>query len=112
MADHQKEKRVRLRGRKSALDALVMYMLEKGKVLTRHEYSKESDVPLRIGQVDNYFGNWSRLIAIMENDYPDAWSELHDLKEEPAPEPTPEPAPVADPLSALSKAAKAESSED
>ena len=89
-----------------------MYMMEKGKVLTRHEYSKESDVPLRLGQVDNYFGNWSRLVTIMENEYPDAWTELHAPEPEPAPEPAPKPAPAADPLAALSKAATAEKSED
>lgn len=114
MDDHQKEKRVRIRGRKAALDALVMYMMEKGKLFTRLEYSKQSDVPLRIGQVDNYFGNWSRLVAIMENDYPDAWKQLHAPEPEPAPKPEPalEPAPADDPLAALSKAAPAEKSED
>lgn len=113
MDDHQKEKIVRIRGRKQALDSLVMYMMEKGKVLTRHEYSKQSDVPLRLGQVDNYFGNWSRLIGIMENDYPDAWKQLHAPEPEPAPkpEPAPEPAPKAAPKP-VSKAAKAEKSED
>ena len=89
-----------------------MYMMEKGKVLTRHEYSKQSDVPLRLGQVDNYFGNWSRLVTIMENEYPDAWTELHAPEPEPAPEPAPKPAPAVDPLAALSKAATAEKSED
>ena len=87
-------------------------MMEKGKVLTRHEYSKQSDVPLRLGQVDNYFGSWSRLVSIMENEYPDAWAELHAPEPEPAPEPAPKPAPAVDPLAALSKAAKAEKSED
>ena len=82
---------MRIRGRKQALDSLVMYMMEKGKVLTRHEYSKQSDVPLRLGQVDNYFGNWSRLIGIMENDYPDAWKQLHAPEPEPAPKPEPAP---------------------
>ena len=105
---------MRIRGRKQALDALVMYMMEKGKVFTRHEYSKQSDVPLRIGQVDNYFGNWGRFVKIMENDYPEAWAELHAPEPEPAPEPAPKPAPKpkADPLEALSKAAIAEKSED
>ena len=105
---------MRIRGRKQALDALVMYMMEKGKILTRHEYSRQSDVPLRIGQVDNYFGNWGRLVKIMENDYPEAWAQIHAPEPEPAPEPAPKPAPKpkADPLEALSKAAKAEKSED
>ena len=65
-----------------------------------------------LGQVDNYFGNWSRLVTIMENEYPDAWAELHAPEPEPAPEPAPKPAPAVDPLAALSKAAKAEKSED
>lgn len=103
---------MRLRGRKQALDALVMYMMEKGRVMTRHEYSKQSDVPLRIGQVENYFGSWQRLVNIMENDYPDAWAEIHAPEPEPASEPALKPAPAVDPLAALSKAAIAEKSED
>lgn len=103
---------MRLRGRKQALDALVMYMMEKGKVLTKHDYSRESDVPLRIGQVENYFGSWQRLVNIMENDYPEAWAEIHAPEPEPAPEPARQPVSKSDPLQALSKAAPAEKSED
>ena len=89
-----------------------MYFMEKGRILTRHEYGRESDVPLRIGQVENYFGTWQRLANIIENEFPEAWAEIHAPEPEPAPEPAPKPAPAVDPLAALSKAAKAEKSED
>ena len=105
---------MRLRGRKAALEALVMYFMEKGEVLTRHEYGRQSDTPLRIGQVENYFGSWQRLVNIIENEYSEAWAEIHAPEPEPAPEPAPKPAPKkkANPLESLSKAAKAEKSED
>jgi hypothetical protein len=107
----------RARARMAVLQDIAMHMLEKGHVMTRHEWEKDPKAPIRIGMIFNLFGNWPRMVGILENELPDAWKQINE-KPEPAPapkpkaEPKPAPKPKADALEALSKAAKAEKSDD
>lgn len=103
----------RARARMAVLQDIAMHMLEKGHVMTRNEWEKDPKAPIRIGMIFNLFGNWPRMVGILENELPDAWKQIT-KKSEPAPTPAPKPAPKpkADPLEALSKAAEAEKSED
>lgn len=107
----------RARARMAVLQDIAMHMLEKGHVMTRNEWEHDATAPVRIGMIFNLFGNWPRMVGILENELPDAWKQIN-AKAEPAPapkpkaEPKPAPKPKADPLEALSKAAEAEKSED
>ena len=104
----------RSRARRAVLQDIAMHMLEKGHVMTRHEWERDSSAPVRIGMIFNLFGNWARMVGILENELPDAWGQINAPAPEPAPKveekpkPAPAPKPKADPLEALSKAAKAE----
>ena len=89
-----------LRQRGKVLEAVGMIMLEEGRVLNKREYEKmEARTPVRIGNVLNHFGSWSRMLGILENTLPDVWAEIK-LKENPpppkaAPPKEPKPAPKA-----------------
>lgn len=92
----------RLRVRHEILQAVAMFMLEKGKVLSKHEYDQlAQEVPLRTGMVLNHFGSWSRLLSVIENDLPDVWKEIK--KAEAPPPPPPPPPKPEDPLAKLAK---------
>ena len=57
-----------LRQRHVVLEKVAMFMLEQGKVLSKHEYdTMKQVVPLRSGLVLNHFGSWSRMLNIIEN---------------------------------------------
>lgn len=108
----------RARARMAVLQDIAMHMLEKGHVMTRHEWENDDKAPVRIGLIFNLFGNWARMVGILENALPDAWKQIKAAEEPPKPAPKPAPAPAPkkeskkDPLEALSKPAKAEKSED
>ena len=65
-----------LRQRGQVLEAVAMVMLEEGKVLTKHEYEKLVSVPIRAGLAMNFFGNWSRMLNLIESNLPEAWAEI------------------------------------
>ena len=87
----------RLRVRNQILQAISMFMLEKGKVLEKHDYDQcGNEVPIRSGMALNHFGSWSRLLQTMEGSLPDAWAELKKAEDSPPP-PKPKPAPKTAP---------------
>ena len=50
----------RLRVRNKILEAVGMFMLEKRKVLSKHEYDEyANEVPIGSGMALNHFGSWS-----------------------------------------------------
>jgi len=77
-----------LRQRGKVLEAVAMVMLEQGKVLSKHEYEQVGNVPIRAGLAMNFFGSWSRMLDLIENNLPDAWAEIK-RKETPPPKPVP-----------------------
>lgn len=99
----------RARARIAVLQDIAMHMLEVGHVMTRHEWENDSKAPVRIGLIFNLFGNWPRMIGILENEMPDAWKQINASKAAPKPktDPKPKAAPKKDPLEALSKPAPA-----
>ena len=99
----------RARARMAVLQDIAMHMLEVGHVMTRHEWENDSKAPIRIGLIFNLFGNWPRMIGILENEMPDAWKQINAPKAAPEPktDPKPKAAPKKDPLEALSKPAPA-----
>ena len=65
----------RLRVRNEILRALGMFMLEKGKILEKHDYDQYgSEVPIRSGMALNHFGSWSRILQTMEGSLPELWN--------------------------------------
>ncbi len=71
------------RKRNTALEAVSMIMLEKGKILDKHEYERvEERTPVRSGTILNLFGSWSRMLGVLENSFPEVWAEIK-LKENP-----------------------------
>ena len=83
----------RLRVRNKVLEAVGMFMLEKGKVLSKHEYDEYgNEVPIASGMALNHFGSWSRLTTTMEGSFPVIWKEIQEaMNPPPPPAPTPEP---------------------
>ena len=82
-----------LRQRGKVLEAVGMTMLEEGRVLNKREYEKmHSRTPVRIGNVLNHFGSWSRMLGVLENTLPDVWAEIKE-KENPKPVPPTSPKP-------------------
>jgi len=100
----------RARARMAVLQDVAMYMLEVGHVMTRKEWELDSKAPVRIGMIFNLFGNWPRMVGILEHEMPDAWKQINAPKVAPAPKPAPKPKEKvkSNPLEALSKAAPAE----
>ena len=100
----------RARARMAVLQDIAMHMLEVGHVMTRKEWETDSNSPIRIGMIFNLFGNWPRMIGILENEMPDAWKQINAPKAPPAPKSAPKPKEEAKatPLEALSKTAPAE----
>ena len=67
----------RLRVRNKILEAVGIFMLEKGRVLSRHEYDEyANEVPMGSGMALNHFGSWSRLTTTLEGTFPDLWNEI------------------------------------
>lgn len=76
---------VSARKRNTALEAISMIMLEKGKILDKHEYERMKErTPVRAGTILNLFGSWSRMLGIMESSFPKVWAEIK-TKENPPP---------------------------
>ena len=71
-------------------------MLEKGKVLEKHDYDVfANEVPMGSGMALNHFGSWSRLLQTLEGTFPDLWEEIKKAENPPPPPPPPKPeAPV------------------
>ena len=85
----------RLRVRNEILNAIGMFMLEKGKVLEKRDFDEfENEVPIRSGMALNHFGSWSRLLQTLEGTFPDLWEEIKKA-ENPPPPPPPPPKPEA-----------------
>ena len=86
----------RLRVRNEILKAIGMFMLEKGKVLEKHDYDVfANEVPMGSGMALNHFGSWSRLLQTLEGTFPDLWEEIKKAENPPPPPPPPKPeAPV------------------
>jgi hypothetical protein len=85
-------KMARLRVRNEILKAIGMFMLEKGKVLEKHDYDEfGNDVPIRSGMALNHFGSWSRLLQTLEGTFPDLWEEIKKAENPPPPPPPPKP---------------------
>ena len=115
-----------MRQRHKVLEAVVMTMMEQGKVLSRHEYEQLGmNVQVRAGIVMNHFGSWSRLLRIIETTMPEEWAQMQPKaapppppKPEPKPAPAvekkevPKPAPKAEPKPAPKPAAPAAKSEE
>ena len=79
-----------LRQRGKVLEAVGMTMLEEGRVLNKREYEKmQSRTPVRIGNVLNHFGSWSRMLGILENTLPDVWAEIKEKENPISVPPTP-----------------------
>jgi len=82
----------RLRVRNEILKAIGMFMLEKGKVLEKHDYDVfANEVPIGSGLALNHFGSWSRLLQTLEGSLPELWAEIKKA-ENPPPPPPPKPA--------------------
>jgi hypothetical protein len=99
----------RARARTAVLQDIAMHMLEVGHVMTKHNWEQDTKAPIRVGLILNLFGNWSRMLGILENEMPDAWKQINTPKEAPKPkiDPKPKAAPKKDPLESLSKPASA-----
>ena len=73
----KRNKMARLRVRNKILEAVGLFMLEKGRVLSRHEYDEyANEVPMGSGMALNHFGSWSRLTTTLEGTFPDLWAEI------------------------------------
>ena len=90
--DPQKEmKMARLRVRNEILEAIGMFMLEKGKVLEKRQYDEfANEVPMKSGMALNHFGSWSRLLNTLEGTFPELWADIKKA-ENPPPPPPPKP---------------------
>jgi|14BtaG_2_1085337.scaffolds.fasta_scaffold04793_5 hypothetical protein len=89
----------RLRQKGAVLDLIAEVMLKHKKVLSKQEYIGLGQVPVRYGQIQNFFGSWERMINFMRKSRPDVFEAV---KPKPAPPPvkpapTPSPAPKAAP---------------
>lgn len=64
------------------------YFAEKGRILTRNEYAKDEEAPIRFAILRRYVPVWSRLDSIIKASHPDIYAKI---MQEPEPEPAPEP---------------------
>ncbi len=67
------------RKKRSIMDAIAIKMLEERRLLTKHDYNRCSNLPVRSSIVVKQFGSWPRLIAIMQRSMPDFWVELQSI---------------------------------
>jgi len=81
-------------------------MLKHKKILTKQEYIALGSVPVRYGQIQNFFGSWDRMINFMRKSRPDVFEAVKP-KPVPVPKPTPPtPAPTPKPAPAVKKEEK------
>lgn len=69
-------------------------MLQHKKVLTKQEYIALGTVPVRYGQIQNFFGSWERMINFMHKSRPDVFEAVKPKPPAPKAVPTPKPAPA------------------
>lgn len=62
--------------KRTVLDTLVEYFVKKGKILTRHEYCNEPDIPVHPATVKRVISNWIRLEKIIQNSYPEEYAKI------------------------------------
>ena len=87
--DPQKEKRMtRLRQKGAVLGLIAEVMLKHKKVLSKQEYIALGTVPVRYGQIQNFFGSWERMLDFMRKSRPDVFEAI---KPKPAPKAAPKP---------------------
>jgi hypothetical protein len=101
-------------------EKLIMFFMEKGKVLTVEEYMKLNPVPYPIHTLKQYFGSYPRAVNYAKFACKDAFAEIGSkagpevsakkLEVEPAKKPAKEK--TKDPLEALAGATKTEKSDD
>lgn len=80
---------------------LAEYFAEKGKIMTRNEYARDEEAPIRFAILRRYIPVWSRLDSIIQSSHPEIYAKI---MQEPAPEP-PKPAPKVAPKPAPTKTA-------
>jgi len=78
------------------------YFAEKGRILTRNEYAKDEEAPIRFAILRRYVPVWSRLDSIIKASHPDIYAKImqepEPASEPPKPEPPkPEPKPALKP---------------
>ena len=96
-----------LRQRGKVLEAVAMVMLEEGKILSKREYEHMGTrTPIRAGLVLNFFGSWSRMLGIMENNLPEVWAEIKNKENPPKPKPAAPKVPTPAPKAAVKPAGK------
>lgn len=96
----------RLRQKGAVLDLIAEVMLKHKKILTKQEYIALGSVPVRYGQIQNFFGSWDRMINFMRKSRPDVFEAVKP-KPVPVPKPTPPtPARTPKPASAVKKEEK------
>lgn len=96
----------RLRQKGAVLDLIAEVMLKHKKILTKQEYIALGSVPVRYGQIQNFFGSWDRMINFMRKSRPDVFEAVKP-KPVPVPKPTPPtPAPTPKPAPAVKKEEK------
>jgi len=69
-----------VRQKLACTETMGMWFLEIGKIPTCEEYKATNPVPLRISQIKNIFGNWNRMMRLIETAQPVIWEELNNPK--------------------------------
>jgi len=65
-----------VRRRNAVMEDVATVFLQEGKVLSRGEYDRLPNVPLRTAHILKQFGSWPRMITIMESAMPEVFEEL------------------------------------
>ncbi len=90
--DPQKEKRMtRLRQKGAVLGLIAEVMLKHKKVLSKQEYIALGTVPVRYGQIQNFFGSWERMLDFMRKSRPDVFEAIKPKPAPSAPKAAPKP---------------------
>lgn len=69
--------------KKIVLEKLVDYFIQEGKILTRHEYYKASNTPVRPILIPRIVGPWTRLETLIKNGFPEKYALIAVPEEEP-----------------------------
>jgi hypothetical protein len=79
-----------IRIRKTIMDKVSMFMLEKGKILSKREYERTVGTPVRLASIRRHFGDYQRMVYLMRENMPEWAKEINSLENK-----------VEDPLAAL-----------
>lgn len=60
--------------KKIVLEKLVDYFVEQGKILTREEYRKAKDTPVRAALIPRIIGPWARIESLIKNAFPEKYA--------------------------------------